>query len=222
MLFEVFAVGHIQEHLPPGFEYAPELGEDPQVFLDGVEVAEAVPEDEDDVVGVGPIRQPACIPLPEPDLQPLPLRGRPGSLDQVMRLVEAFGVVAPACEFEGMPALAAAEVEDLLVGAEAQNPGDPVDLPPGDSLVVDDVAIGLQVEVIEDTPPPIGFYVLFKVRDRTDRPFIPGSPLPPAIRGFVRVDLVGHAEPLILVLSPEQIRHFIRLQKRLIACTIAG
>ena len=68
MTFEVLPIGHIQEHPSPGFEDAPELGEDPQVFLDGVEVAETVPEDEDDVVGVGPVRQSACVSFPEPDL----------------------------------------------------------------------------------------------------------------------------------------------------------
>ena len=139
-----------------------------------------------------------------------------------MRLVEAFGIIAPAREFEGVPALAATEVEDLLVGPKVQNPGDPVDLSPGDPLVVDDVAVGLQVEVVKDAPPPVGFHMLFKVRDWTDRPPVPGFSLPSTIRGFIRVDLVCHAGPLILVPSPGQNRHFVRLQKRLVTCTIVG
>ena len=120
-----------------------------------------------------------------------------------MRLVEAFGVVAPAREFEGVPALAAAEIENLFMGLELQNPGDPVDLPLGDPGVVDDVAVGLQVKAIEDTPPPVGFYVVFKVRDRTDRPPVPVFCLPSAIGRFVGVDLVDHAGPLPPAPFPE-------------------
>ena len=203
VLAQVLAVGDVQEHPPPGFEDTPDLGEDPHVFLDGVEVAETVPEDEDDVVGVGAVGEPPGVSLPEPDRERLSLRGRPGPLDQVVGLVEAFDVVAPAREFEGVPALAAAEVENPLVGLEVQDPNDPVDLPLGDAGVVDDVAIGLQVEAIEDAPPPVGLYVLLKVRDRPHRLPVPAFTFAPAIGRFVGVDVVRHAGPLSLTPFPE-------------------
>jgi hypothetical protein len=82
-----------------------------------------------------------------------------------------------------------------------QDPGNPVDLRPGDLLVVDDVAVCLEVEAVEDTLPPVGFHMLFKVGNRTKRPFLMFS-LPSAIRGFVCVDLVGHLSHSPLVLSP--------------------
>jgi hypothetical protein len=91
-----------------------------------------------------------------------------GEPDQVARAINARDVmVAAPREFEGMAALSAAEVKDFVVGLEPRGLDEEVDFLDGVLVVLDDVAVGFQVERSEKRTPPIGGKVAFKVRDRS-------------------------------------------------------
>ena len=62
-----------------------------------------------------------------------------------------------------------AEVEDLAVRLHRRRRQDEVDLAPRVLDVLDDVAVGLDVERVEQLAPPLGGQVLLEVRDRSQR-----------------------------------------------------
>jgi len=115
------------------------------------------------------------------------------ALDQVVRAVKPLGAIPPAPKFQGMSALAAAEIEDLIIGLEAQEPDDPVDLARGDPGIFDNIAISLEVEVVEDTPPPLRLHVVLQIRDGAKRPPLLAFAPAPAIGGFIGVCFAVHA-----------------------------
>jgi len=121
-----------------------------------------------------------------------------------VRPVEPFGAIPPARKFQGMSALAAAEIKDLIIGLEVQDPDDPVDLTRGDPGIFDNVAISLEVEVVEDTPPPrSGLYILLQIRDRPSDLLSRCFPHPFAIGRFIAICLAVHACQRLQALFPE-------------------
>ncbi len=95
----------------------------------------------------------------------------PGALarepDQIARAVEPgnAGKAAPG-EFERMTALAAAQVEDAVVALDPGAADQQVDLLRGVAVVLDHIAIGFEIERVEQRAPPIGWQVAFEVGDR--------------------------------------------------------
>src|SRR5688572_32785045 len=88
-----------------------------------------------------------------------------GEADQVARAVEPGDVPEAATgEFQRMASLAAAQIEDTLVALDAGAADQQVDLLPGVAVVLDDVAVGFEVERVEQGAPPFGRQVAFEVR----------------------------------------------------------
>src|SRR5262245_50037930 len=67
-----------------------------------------------------------------------------------------------------MPALPAAEVQDLAMRLDGRRRDDEVDLAARVLVVLDDVAVRLDVERVEELPPPFRGEMLLEVRDRTE------------------------------------------------------
>jgi hypothetical protein len=63
-------------------------------------------------------------------------------------------------------ALPAAEVKDLVLGVEVEDLYEGRDLTPGYVVVLDDVPVRLEVERVEDAPPPVGGDVGLQAGDR--------------------------------------------------------
>ena len=102
-------------------------------------------------------------------LQTLALRPLLGEPHQVARAVEAHDVpeAAPG-ELQAVPALAAAQVEDVAVLLDLGRRYDEVDLAARVLAVLDDVAVGLHVEGVEELAPPLFREVRLEVRNRTE------------------------------------------------------
>src|SRR4030095_9695476 len=105
----------------------------------------------------------------EQHLQAFALRPLLGEPDQVARAVEAHDVpeAAPG-ELEAMPALAAAQIEDVAGRLDLGRRDDEVDLAPGVLDVLDDVAVGLHIEGVEELAPPLLGQVRLEIRNRPE------------------------------------------------------
>src|SRR5260221_5823046 len=87
-----------------------------------------------------------------------------------MRQVDAGHAAEPAArQFDGMAPLAAAEVEYAVVRRKIDAGDHRVDIRLGVRRVLEDVAIGLEIEIIEDLMPPVGPDMALKVADRAER-----------------------------------------------------
>ena len=87
-----------------------------------------------------------------------------GEADEVARAVDTVDVVESAArEFEAMASLAATYVEDAVVRFEGRFTDEEVDVPRRVGLVLDDVAVGFEVEGVEEGAPPVGREVAFEV-----------------------------------------------------------
>jgi hypothetical protein len=150
------AVHQVHDQHAAGGQSAAHGFEDREIVLRPIEIAERVAEDADAVEFAVAEAKAAGVTLVERHRQP----GLPGALarqaDQVARAVEPGDLAkAAARQFQRMPALAAAQVEN----AEARfGPGaadQQVDFLPGIGVVLDDVAIGFEVERVEQRAPPL-------------------------------------------------------------------
>ena len=62
-----------------------------------------------------------------------------------------------------MAALPAAQIEDSIIGLECGGPNQRVDFASRIAVILDDVAIGLEIDRVEQRPPPIGRQVPFQI-----------------------------------------------------------
>jgi len=174
ILLQPAPVCNIEKNAPARFQHPRNPFEHPSIVLPALEVAETVPEKEDHVEGVRPVREFPCIALPEPDVQTVLPGRRPGLLHKIMGAIEALGAIAPACEFQGVPTLPAAEVQHALVGFQVERSAEEVDFPRRQEAVPDYVPVGLEIEVVEDPAPPFGPHMGLQVFNRSK-----GTPLYP-------------------------------------------
>ena len=133
------------------------------------EVAERVAHDGDAVEAhLGQTRV-AGVAFLEHDLQPLVLRALLGEAHEIARAVDARDVLeAAARQLQAVASLAAAQVEDVAMGWTAARRDDEVDLAARVLDVLDDVAVGLDVEGVEKLAPPLGGEVRLEIRDGTE------------------------------------------------------
>ena len=83
-----------------------------------------------------------------------------------MRAVEPLDAgKAPSRQFEHVGPLATADIENPLAGLELEDRTEGIHLLGGDLLVIDDVAVRLQIGRVEDLPPPFRIDVGFQVGD---------------------------------------------------------
>ena len=105
----------------------------------------------------------------EDDLQALALRPLLGQPHQIARAVEAHDVpeAAPG-ELQAVPALAAAQVENVAVLLDLGRRYDEIDLAARVLAVLDHVAVGLHIQGIEELTPPLFREVRLEVRNRAE------------------------------------------------------
>src|SRR5439155_22599306 len=102
----------------------------------------------------------AGIALVERDLQ-ITLPGAfAGEADQVARAVEPGDMLKAALrQFERVPSLTAAQIEDTVGAFETGTADQQIGLLVGVAVVLDDVAIGFEVERVEQRAPPFRWQV---------------------------------------------------------------
>ena len=169
VLVHVAAVGDVEHQLAAGAQDLADRGQDLLVVLLVGEVAERVAHDGNAIDAV--LRQPrvARVAFLEQHLQAFALRPLLGEPHQVARAVEAHDVLEAAPgELQAVPALAAAQVEDVAVRLDRGRRDDEVDLAAGVLDVLDDVAVGLHVEGVEELAPPLFGKVRLEIRNRTE------------------------------------------------------
>ena len=163
------AVGDVEHQLAGGTQDLADGGEHLLVVLLVGEVAERVAHDGDAVEARLRQARVARIAFLEHDLQPLVLRALLGEAHEIARAVDAGDVLeAAARELETVPALAAAQVEDLAVGGHGRRGENEIDVAARVLHVLDDVAVGLDVERVEKFAPPLGGKMRLEVRNGTE------------------------------------------------------
>ena len=89
---------------------------------------------------------------------------------QVARAVDAGDVLEAAPrQLQHVAPLAAAQIEDPVVGLQPGAAHQQVDLLLGVAVVLDDVAVGFEIERVEERAPPFGRQVALEVGDRAQR-----------------------------------------------------
>src|SRR5579884_1501293 len=167
MLAHPLAVHQVHDEGGAGCEGALHRFEDGKVVLLAVEIAERVAEDADAMEFAVAEAEAAGVALVERHLQVALLGALAGEADQVARAVEADDAVKPPLrQFERMAALAAAQIEDAVVALKAGAADQQIDLVAGVAVVLDDVAVGFEVERVEQRAPPFRRQVAFEVRNR--------------------------------------------------------
>ena len=168
MLVHVGAVGDVEHQLARGAQDLADGGQDLLVVLLVGEVAEGVAHDGDAIDAALGQPRVAGIALLEQHLQALGLRPLLGETHEIARAVEAHHVLEAAPgELQAVPALAAAQVEDVAVGLDRGRRDDEVDLAARVLQVLDDVAVGLHIEGVEKLAPPLFGKMRFQVGNRT-------------------------------------------------------
>ena len=104
----------------------------------------------------------------EQHLQALALGALLGEPHQVARAVEAHHMLEAAPgQLQAVPALAAAQVKDMAVRLHRRRRDDEVHLAARVLQVLDHVAVGLDVEGVEELAPPLLGKVRLQVGNRT-------------------------------------------------------
>ena len=169
VLGHVGAVGDVEHQLAGRPQDLADAGQHLLVVLLVGEVAERVAHDGDAVEAVLGQARVARVAFLEQDLQALGLRALLGQADEIARAVDAHDVLeAAAGQLQAVAALAAAQVEDLAVRLDGGGGDDEIDLAPRVLAVLDDVAVGLDVERIEQFAPPLGGEMRLEIRDGSE------------------------------------------------------
>ena len=141
------------------------------IVLVAVEIAEGISHQTDAIE----------VPIAEPEAARVALAevhgdaDIPGALsrqaDEIARTVDSGNMrkAAPR-QFDRVPALSAAQVEDPIVRFEPDGANQKIDIARRAGAILDDVAVGLQVDGVEQCPPPIVGQVTFEIGNRTQGP----------------------------------------------------
>jgi len=159
------------------------------VFLDRLEIAEGIAEDGDAIELAVAQTALARIALEESHLGPRRPRPLPRQFDEIMRHVDAGQAAEPAArQFNGMPPLAAAKVEYTVIRRKIDAGDHCVDIRLGVCGVLEDVTIGLEIEIVEDLMPPVGPDMALKVGDPAERNAHSSAPQEWALQDRVLAD----------------------------------
>ena len=171
---EPASVHDIKRHRPAGDERAPYRFEQDAVVRNIVEIAERIAHE------VDAIELPAFgqafprIALAKRDRQRRRSRPLPGELNEKARMIETGDVVEPTPgKLKRVAALAAAQVQDSVAMRKGRRRDQDVDLLGSEPVILDDVAVGAQVERAKQRTPPIGRDMAGEVAERTGRADVP-------------------------------------------------
>ena len=163
------AVGQVHDQLAVRAQRPLDRLEHGQIVLLALEIAEGVAEERDAIERAFGDAEAAGVALVEARDQPLLLGALARQPDQIARAVDA-GDPAEAAprQLQAVPALAAAQVQYAIAGLEPGAFDGEIDLALGVRFVLDDVAVGLEVERVEQALPPVGRQMPLEVRDRAE------------------------------------------------------
>src|SRR6516225_8976198 len=161
------AVHQVHDKGPSGRERALDRFEHSDIILQPLEVAERVAQHTDAVkLGVAEAKAPR-IALVERNREVALLGTLAGETDQIARSVEAGNMrkAAPG-KLERIAALAAAQIENTIVAFEPDGTNEEIHFLAGVAVVLDHVAIGFEIERVEQGAPPIRGQMPLEIRHR--------------------------------------------------------
>src|SRR6516225_8538963 len=161
------AVHQVHDKGPSGRERALDRFEHSDIILRPLEVAERVTQHTDAVkLGIAEAKAPR-IALVERNREVALLGTLAGETDQIARSVEAGNMrkAAPG-KLERMAALAAAQIENAIVALEPDGANEEVHFFTGVAVVLDHVAVGFEIERVEQGAPPVRGQMPLEVRYR--------------------------------------------------------
>ena len=168
MMAHPVAVHQIHDERSAGGEGAVDRFEHGEIVLRTLEIAEGISQDADAVKVTVAEAKPPRIAFVKRDLQVALLGALAGQADQIAGAIEPGDIgKAAAGELERMAPLTAAQIEDAVVALEPDAADQQVDFIGRIAVVLDDVAVGFEVEGVEQGAPPVGRQVTFEIRDRT-------------------------------------------------------
>ena len=163
-----FAVGEIHHERTAGSQRALYLSEDLPVVLDAVEIPEGISHHHGAVERA--FRRPELAGIAFAEGRRHGLRpGTPaGQADQISRTVDPGNVAKTATgEFEGVTPLTAAQIEHAVVRHKTGRGNQQIDVLTGIFPVLDNIAIGFEVQGVEKAGPPVAGQMSFEIRERT-------------------------------------------------------
>ena len=125
-------------------------------------------------------------------------RPLPGELNEKARMIETGDVVEPTPgKLKRVAALAAAQVQDLVAMRKSRRRDQDVDLLSSEPVILDDVAVGAQIERAKQRTPPIGRHVACEVAERTGRAGPAPAAAAPSPRRHPREAIAGFCSTLL-------------------------
>src|SRR6185437_12360992 len=148
------AVGQIHHQRAARRERPLHRAQHGNVILLAVEIAEGVAEDRDAVKAAVGRAELARVALVEGDAEAALAGTLARQPHQIARAIDAGDVLEAAPrQLQHVPPLTAAQIEDAVIGLEAGASHQQIDLLLGVAVVLDDVAIGLEIERVEERAP---------------------------------------------------------------------
>ncbi len=170
ILAQPVAVDEVEGKPPAGPQQPSGVAQQRRVILGAGEIAEGIAEDDGAVELARLAAGPAAIALEEFDREISVAGAAAGEIEEVVREIDAGDVLeAAARQLQGMPALAAAEVEHAIAGLEGDGVDHGLDVGAGVVVVLEDVAVGLEIEIVEDRPPPVRPHMRLEIGDAARR-----------------------------------------------------
>src|SRR5215469_15624151 len=156
MVAHPVAVHQIHDERTAGTESAVYRFEHGEIILRTLEITKRISQNADTVKIAIAQAKPPCIALVKRHLQVAVLGALACQADQIARAVEPGDIgKAAAGELERMPALAAAQIEDAIIPLEPDAADQQIDFFGRIAVVLDDVAVGFEVERVKEGPPPV-------------------------------------------------------------------
>ena len=170
MMAHPVAIHQIHDERPAGGEGAVDRFEHGEIVLRTLEIAEGVPQNADAVKVTVAKTKPPGVAFVKRDLQIALLRALASQADQIAGAIEPDDIgEASVGELERMAPLTAAQIENAVIALEPDAADQQVDFIGRVAIVLYDVAVGFEVERVEQRAPPVGRQVTFQIGDRAQR-----------------------------------------------------
>ena len=165
-----FAIDQIQCDRPLGREDPLDRLQDGQIILLPVKITEGIAHQRNAVEIIIRETEFTGVAFVEIYIQAVRFGALFRQADQVAGAIDTGHMVeAPPRQFQAMASLAAAEVQDPVIGLEPGRADEQVDLLLRVAVVLHHIPVGLDVDGIEQCAPPFGWQMALQVHQRAER-----------------------------------------------------
>jgi hypothetical protein len=166
MLLHPFSAGQIESQSPACLQYPLDGTKNRKIVFLVIEVSERVSEKRNAIETIGGKTELAGVAFVKGDIQVFRFGSFAGEPYKISGAVQAgYILVSAPRQFQTVATLTAANIQVSVVGFEARRFQEPVDFVTRVGVVLDHVAVSLQIDRPEQTPPPIRRQMSFQIGD---------------------------------------------------------